>query len=393
MDDAAHLGSVFSESDSALLGAASPHWLSWAGVDYVVMGSGAGGVLALYRWTGSSFVKVDEIDAGAEFGFSQLLGISITEEGATEAKIALHGRGGSEVAILTVSDTGFGQSSDNGAMTYRGLDSMVAMDVAGNEFLILPQSNGSGLAVLSADVADDYAEINLIDDSATMALGDVVAIETIVVNGTSFVIATSAFDAGVSVFSIDQSGGLTHRDTVNPGDGSGFSLSQNLAVASFANADFAVLASAGSSSLTVFRVMEDGTLVETDHLIDTLETRFQSASHVKTIEVDGRIFVIAAGSDDGVSILELSPDGEIAHIGAIEDDFETALQNVSGLDVMADGTEMNIVVTSDADNGMSVYDVNTDQLEYLFLDESCDLPVPDAFSGNSATLSEDVFLI
>jgi Ca2+-binding RTX toxin-like protein len=94
---------------------------------------------------------------------------------------------------------------------------------------------------------------------------------------------------------------------------------------------FAVVAGAGSSSLTVFRLEGSGALVATDHVLDSRHTRFQAATVLETLSLGGRVFVLAAGADDGLSLLELLPDGRLIHHASLADTAAMTLGAISAL--------------------------------------------------------------
>ncbi len=124
------------------------------------------------------------------------------------------------------------------------------------------------------------------------------------------------------------------------------------------DATFAVVASAGSSSLTVVQVDEGGEMSITDHLVDSRDTRFGGAQELAIVEIGGRVFVVAAGSDDGLSLFELLPTGRLLHLATIEDQLDTTLNNVSSIDVQVQGNALLVFVGSQNETGITSYRVD-----------------------------------
>ena len=73
-----------------------------------------------------------------------------------------------------------------------------------------------------------------------------------------------------------------------------------------------IVAGSGSNSLSVMGLRSDGRLIPKDHVLDTLNTRFESVQDLSVIEVNGRAFIVAGGSDD------------VSVYGAIRSIFEEA---------------------------------------------------------------------
>ncbi|WP_069299349.1 beta-propeller fold lactonase family protein [Neptunicoccus sediminis] len=264
-----------------------------------------------------------------------------------------------QAVIYNVTGGGdFAPATGAGALAGFGLT--LAVTTAGGDYVF---SGGDGIT--SYRLGDGFAmdQSGYFKDTAKRFLGDVSALAHLSVAGTDYLFAASAFDAGLSSFRIKSNGTLQFIEDVAPADGSGFSKPQALAAVTVGDAEYLVMASAGTSSLTVFSVSNDGTLREVEHLLDTLDTRFQNASHIESFEYDSRSFLVVAGSDDGISVLELSASGTLNHMGSLADTYETTLDNVSGLAVEVIDGEVVLLVSSDTDHGFTQITIDMSALE------------------------------
>ncbi|MBL4919435.1 calcium-binding protein, partial [Szabonella alba] len=104
-----------------------------------------------------------------------------------------------------------------------------------------------------------------------------------------------------------------------PASGIGFAAPSALKTVRLGEEAYVLLASAGSSSLTVFRLGAEGGLLATDHVTDSLETRFRSVTVLETLTLGDQVFVLAGGADDGLSLLMLLPGGRLIHLAALAD--------------------------------------------------------------------------
>lgn len=101
---------------------------------------------------------------------------------------------------------------------------------------------------------------------------------------------------------------------------------------------FAVVAGAGSDSLSVLRLSSSGTMTPLFHAIDTLHSRFEGVAALAGAEVAGRSYLVAGGGDQGVSLLLLLPTGRLVHLAALAWGPQ-APGNVTALAMRAAGTE------------------------------------------------------
>ena len=111
-----------------------------------------------------------------------------------------------------------------------------------------------------------------------------------------------------------------------------------LVTGSSGGAQFLVAGAAGSSTLTVMQVGEDGTLTVTDHALDTRDTRFANVTELEAVTYEGRLYVLAAGSDHGLSLFTVTVEGRLVHLQSLADSEGVALGG-AGNDVAGGGNQ------------------------------------------------------
>lgn len=235
-----------------------------------------------------------------------------------------------------------------------------AVTIGSSTFLFAQSRGQPTLTVYSVTASFTLGAVQTLTDTASTFLGDITAFASATVGGNTYLFTGSAFDAGLSSYRIAADGTLSLRDTVEPGDGSGFSRIAALETVEVGGTDFVVMASAGTSSLTVYSVSTNGTLTEVDYALDTLGQRFQGASELAAFTYDGRSYVAAAGSDDGVTLFQVSSSGTLIFEGVIEDTYGITLDNVASLDVKIVGGVPYLVVGSSTDQGATVLRLTID---------------------------------
>jgi Ca2+-binding RTX toxin-like protein len=169
-----------------------------------------------------------------------------------------------------------------------------------------------------------------------------------------FLLGVSPLGNRICSYNLAPDGRLTQVQVFDSlSSGIGFDTPVALATATTAGAEFAIIASMGSSSLSVMRIGSDGKMLPVDHVVDSLPTRFGTVSSVKTISVGERVFVLAGGGDDGLSLFTLLPDGRLLHLFSLADSDAMTLNHVSAIAATTVAGLVQVFVTSGVEAGIS----------------------------------------
>jgi hypothetical protein len=148
---------------------------------------------------------------------------------------------------------------------------------------------------------------------------------------------------------LTDAGALEPVDATGPGDGLAIAAPTAVEMVAAHGGHFALVAAAGSQSLSVVEVAADGSTAVRDHLIDTRTTRFGGVQDVAAAEIGGQVFVAAGGADDGVSLFTLLPGGRLVHLDSLASATGARLDDVTGLHMAAaDGALHVFAATEDA---------------------------------------------
>lgn len=214
----------------------------------------------------------------------------------------------------------------------------------------------------SAPVGYDLVKSTLIpiavDSSGAPGGGVITALGTLPAGGGQVLLAGQSGDDRLLSYRVDAGGGLTYAATL--GAESGLSIASPTAIApvSAGGQSYAVIAAAGSSSLTVVAVAPEGVLQATDQVVDDQATRFAHADRVATVTAGGTAFVLASGSDDGLSLFALTPRGRLQLLGSLADSTGTTLAHISALAAVAQGSALDIFAASATEPGLTALSVD-----------------------------------
>lgn len=174
------------------------------------------------------------------------------------------------------------------------------------------------------------------------------ALLPVMLGGRCFVAAAAQSDDRIVLMELDQSRTLRVVSTLGAENGLGVDAPSELCTVSAYGRTYILMAAGGSSSLTLIEVKPDGAMVVADHLIDTLETRFQGVQAMETAVVDDRVFVVIGGADLGVQLLMVLPDGHLLPVASALHQPGTALDGISAITLQVRGTVLDIFVASES---------------------------------------------
>lgn len=116
---------------------------------------------------------------------------------------------------------------------------------------------------------------------------------------------------------------------------------------------WAVLAAAGSSSLSVMAVTPDGGVLPTDNVIDTRGTRFDDVQALASARWGDEVLLVAGGGDHGLTLFRLSPDGRLVWLDTLEHQIADGLYNISALSALVVDQTLVVTAGSQRDPGLA----------------------------------------
>lgn len=182
---------------------------------------------------------------------------------------------------------------------------------------------------------------------------DLVDLRVTQVAGHDVLVFASRYQDAIFSYTVNANGGLAVADVLKMSDGLPVDAPSALEIVESGDDRFAVMASSGTSSLTVFQISPDGHFTPTDHIAASTHTRIQSVTALETVSVGDRNYVIAGGANDGVSLFQLLPGGRLCHLDAQEDLVSASLANVTAVAAQVRGTGLDIYAASESEQGIT----------------------------------------
>lgn len=235
---------------------------------------------------------------------------------------------------------------------------VMAFSAQGIDYLIAARSAGSGADLFRIGADNSLTRVATVEDTAERCLGGLSSFALGQAGGMPVIFAGSGSESGITTLGFDANGGLTVLDQQGTTTGVPFQGVTCLRTIEAAGQSWLIAGSAGSPSLTVFRIGADGKPVLADHVIDGLATRLAGVTALDAVTVAGRVFVAVAGADDGISLFTLLPDGTLLHVATMADGTSTSLANISDLRLSVVGGVLQVLALSAAEAGLTQLSVD-----------------------------------
>ena len=248
-------------------------------------------------------------------------------------------------ALLSSTGTpGTAQAVTTSIGALRGVQTFEIMGGGAGSVAVLSSWNKPGLDVFQLRSDGSLVFEVSVGDTPKSYLANISDTATVTLAGQDYLLTLSSLENGITNFAVGGDGRPVLIDSLGTRDGLWVSGPAALQVVAVAGVTYAVIAATGSSSLSVVRVNDMGCLFVTDHVVDDLATRFARPEALDTFSLQGRSFVVAAGTDAGITMMELLPGGQLSPFYTVALETGAGLYAVTGLDVALDGTMLDVFV-------------------------------------------------
>ena len=207
-------------------------------------------------------------------------------------------------------------------------------------------AGADGIGRLTFDTAGRAQSVSVIADRSDVFAASISAVATVEVGGAQYLLTASGTENGVTAWGVSSNGTLSPADSLGVDDGLWIAAPTAMEIATIGAQSYVILASAGSSSLSVMSISPTGDLRVTDQVIDSLQSRFAGVSALTVVENNNNIYVIAGGADDGISVFLLQENGTFLARGHLADTTQMGLENVSAISAVSAGDGIDIFVAS-----------------------------------------------
>ncbi len=340
------------------VGESTPHLLGV--VDLAVTSDG---MLVSTTRAGNSGLAVWDA-AGQSVGAGVLPDATAT--GIDTGLLAFDLEGGSRIIAWGVDGSAVFDMSGAGQLT--GIDMPAALPgdiraleavTVGMQVHLFASRTGDGRVAHWTVDATGYTWMGVAEDAANVGLAGLSDFAQVAIGPAQWLVAVGDGDDTLVSYRIATDGGLALHGRLTPEQGPGIADPSAVAVAEIIGGPYVLVAGRGSNSLSVFTIDANGAFAAVDHVLDSLQTRFKDIHTLDVRTVGDATYVLAAGGDDGLTVLQLVPGGRLLHLVSLEDRTDIGLSDISAAVLMEQNGRLALAVTSATEAGLTIVDVAT----------------------------------
>ena len=249
-----------------------------------------------------------------------------------------------------------GISAPNGAV--------LSLDQMNGTTLFLSDQGAASIRAYAMNGALQLTPQFAVNPAQAVYAGSVFAMETVTFGSTAYLVGAGLTNRGVSAYMVTPQG-LVTTGNLGAVEGIGIMTPTALVTTVVGGRHFVLLASAPSDgvgqsgAISVMELRPNGSLVPSDHVIDTQATRFGMIQTLEVVTSNGVSYVLAGGGDDGLALFVLLPNGRLVLVDQMVDGFTTGLENISAIAAVAQGDGLRVFLASEVSAGVTELSVDT----------------------------------
>ncbi len=294
------------------------------------------------------------------------------------------------IKAVAITENGFGKVFDLGANF--SISATATFDTVTREFIVFGgMDDGSGIVRLRIDDDLTLTGQAVTSDYPDTFAGGVTDLLHVNSDGSDYLLSIASEASGITVWDAQKSSFIKNAHTYSTEDGLWIAAPTALETVDIGDVTYALSASSGSSSVTVMQVSPTGELLSTDHVIDGLETSVANANTLAVCESDEQVWV-AAGGSDGVTLFILNE----GRLYLIETFSGAEFADCSALEIASVDDQIRIYASSTSGQGVTQIVVDTSTFDVTIKtgnqgsDLVLDTPRSDTLAGGSG---DDIFAL
>jgi len=307
-------------------------------------------------WNVNDLSVVEWIGIESSTGLAAASQLDIVELNGQSALLSF-GQNGQTMTGYWINSDG---SLSNPFTLSTGADALVELEVvnlADRQLFFTSSRQGTGVDCWERGADGNLQLMENIEVGSDQTGNDIAGLVVVTLGGEPHLLVLSSFDNSLSTLRIESDGSTTLVSTVSSANTLSISNPTDLEVVTVDGQSYALITAAGSNSISVVALDENGSMRVVDQVNDTLDTRFQSATIIETVTVQGQVFVLVSGTDDGLTLMTLLPGGRLLHLETIADSMQTGLTDITTLSMSVVGNDIEIFTSGEGLTGLGHFRV------------------------------------
>ena len=308
---------------------------------------------------GSGFLTPTALASDGVTSLQPGTGLTVQQAGSTTRLFSFDASGTLMTQVIGANGlpgTATAAQADGGTLT--GVGTFEILGGPGGTQAALSFGQFPGLDIYGLSVSGVLTHQADVVDTAKTYLGNVSDTLSLTVGGADYLLTLSSLEGGITSLSIDAAGQAALVDSLGTIDGLALSGAAAMQAMDVAGTTYVVIASTGSSSLTVVRVNDMGCLFATDTVYDDASTRFSHPEVLDSFTWAGRSFVVSGGADAGLSVFEMRPDGSLMSFATGVFETGTGLPPITGIEAGVSGSKVDFYAVDASNQKISVFSMD-----------------------------------
>ena len=324
------------------------------GSAYAAVAAFSGGVQILDITDPSAITAAGSIDATA-LKLDGASGIVVFESGgSTYAAVAAFSGG---VQILDITDpydiTAAGNITDTTNLELDGARGIATFTSGGSTYAAVASIIDDGVQILDVTDPYDITAAGNITDTTNLELGGALGIATFTSGGSTYAAVAAANDDGIQILDITDPHAITAAGSI---DGTALELdgASGIAVFESGGSTYAAVAAYNDGGVQILDITDPHDITAAGS-IDGTALELDGARGIATFTSGGSAYAaVAAYSDDGVQILDITDPHDITAAGSATDDAALELDGASGIATFTSGGSTYAAVAAANDDGVQI---------------------------------------
>ena len=286
-----------------------------------------------------------------------------TFKSGTDTYVAVVAFGDDGVQILDVTDSAgiaATDSIDNLDLKLKGVETITTFKSGANTYAAVTTRTDDGVQIIDITDPANIIATGSIADSLTLELKDAFGIATFKSGANTYAAVAAVGDSGVQILDVTDPTNIT--PTGNITDGGTLELKGANGIATFKSGTgtYAAVAAYDDNGVQILNVTDPTNITATDSIDDSDDAalELEGARAITTFKSGTDTYVaVAARGDDGVQILNVTDPTDIAATASITDGGTLKLKGANGIATFKSGTGTYVAVAALTDNGVQILNV------------------------------------
>ncbi len=254
--------------------------------------------------------------------------------------------------------TDAGQVLNDSILQLNGAAGIEPLSVGGNDFIVVTGFDDDGVSVFQIDADGVLTNTDNVSIDVSNPLNGANRLDSLEINGTTFVFVSAGFSDAVTVYELSSSGQLNLVDSVNDSElDVGLNGVVDVETVSTANGNF--LFATGEDGITTYAIASNGELSRVDFLTDNGALALNDPREIRAFDFNGQtLLAVTAQTDDALSLFSINADGTLTEVAQFQD--FTLLNGAEAIDTYSVNGEQFIVVASQFADNVSVFHLADD---------------------------------